>query len=80
MKINKWAIGSLTLLIVLLIAFNVKMTNLGEAVEYACTEDYSYYLETETCPCIPAKSNDLPQWALTNPNYSQSFNISLLEQ
>jgi hypothetical protein len=44
-------------LIILLIAFNVRLNYLDKSLEKGCVNDYSEYLNNGTCPCKPTRIN-----------------------
>lgn len=76
MKIQDLLFYGILILIILLLAFNFKITSLKNSFVEACVVDYKPYLEKNTCPCSPPDPiySYLNSFNFSNININMSVN------
>ena len=75
LKMSKKIFYSALLLIILLLIFNIKLMSLDYKFKDACIEDYSSFIESQTCPCTAQWH--ISDWDLIKLNSSDIINISM---
>lgn len=63
MDLRKLLFYSLSFIIIVLLLFNLRLSNYEKQFDDACKVDYSDYVKNDTCPC----GNDLNQPNMSDP-------------